>query len=152
VPTRVILNGQTRYATHDWRPTASDRLGRVRSPEPAESIITDVDPNTGVRDAPPPRRRPEPGTLVTAEDGATYRVLKKLNDADGWVPAGVVMAWYGVPHVQVIAWLRRGLLDGAIEAGSPTYRYRVVDAAGCRRECNAALAMKPPAKRGRAKP
>lgn len=151
---RVIKDGKTLYATRDWLAAQpkTDMLIRTTRQVRAVEQLNQAKAQTDAQVAAlAPRASPSlPGVPYLDPDGATYRVVDNLSAADVWVTAGVVMGWYRVPYAKVVEWVRRGLLDGVIQRGSPTKRYRVIDPAGCLAESAPAPAT-PPGKKGRRK-
>jgi len=82
-------------------------------------------------------RGPVEGVPWEDDDGTVYRVVARLNPGDGWVSVETIMRWFTVPYTSVALWVRKGLLDGALEVGSTTKHYRVLDTAKCMAEAGA---------------
>lgn len=76
-----------------------------------------------------PSKGPVEGVPWEDDDGTVYRVVRRLDPAEGWVAASTVMRWYGVRYETVARWVQTGLLDGARTQGSPSKFYRVLDPA-----------------------
>lgn len=119
MPTRLTVNG-AKYVSRNWQrppplPRFVDRDGKPLDAAPI--------PGATPADA----RRP--GVPVLDPDGVTYRVLPYLDPRDGWGTAEHWLKRYPVRHATLLAWVHLGILDAAMEAGSPTKRYRVRDEA-----------------------
>lgn len=117
--TRVVVNGRLLYV--GGGPTGGMSAGALEravddegKPLPPEPIV--------VRD-----EGPAAGHPWDDPDGITYRVVSRLAADGGWVSAATVMRWYTVDFDVVVRWCAMGLLDAAMEAGSPSKRYRVRD-------------------------
>lgn len=142
------MRGRTAWATPDYYRAEREHKQFLRTNRAEQNLARDLEENP----PPPFERSPQlPGVPVDdAVDRVTYRVLGKLTPADGWVTLATVMRWYAVEREQVFAWVRRGAIDAAMEHGSPTKRFRVLDAATCTREGKAPPVAQPEArKRGR---
>jgi hypothetical protein len=141
--TRIVLNGKTAWASKDYWDAQPRRDMLIRRERQVQKVgeLNAAAQAKAAEEAEyvhPPRASPAlPGQPFTDPDGATYRLVDNLSAADVWVGAGTLMAWYKVPYAQVVDWVRRGLVDGVIQRGSPTKRYRVIDAAGCLAEAQA---------------
>ena len=94
----------------------------VRDPETGQLVDVAPEPMTYT-----PGLEARPGVPWKDEDGTVYRVVSKINAAEGWVIAETIMGWYKVPYEVVALWVQKGLLDGVREAASPTKVYRVLD-------------------------
>jgi hypothetical protein len=152
VSARIIRDGRTVWASREWvaAQPKNDMLIRttrqVRAVDEQNAAKAQADAAVA---ALAPRVSPSlPGVPYLDPDGATYRVVDNLSAADVWVTAGVVMGWYAVPYAKVVEWVRRGLIDGVIQRGSPTKRYRIIDPAGCMAESKVLPA---PPKKGKRK-
>lgn len=100
----------------------------TRPPEPPP-VLADGRP-APVAPTPGPALPQEVGLpFEDGELGITFRVVRKLDLREGWGTAGFWMARYRAPWEAVAEWVRRGWLDAAVEAGSPTRRYRLRDEA-----------------------
>lgn len=71
------------------------------------------------------------------DDRLFYRVVVTLDPLAGWCLAEQLLEHYGVPYVVLLDWCVRGLVDPAVEQGSPTKRYRVRDGSRVRAEAEA---------------
>jgi hypothetical protein len=150
--TRLIVNGRTVFATADYLrdQKLQRRFAKSRKAE-IEEIIEQQNKEPEPVATPVRRRSPFlPGQpFHCPADKVVYRIIARLNPAEGWVTGGVVMGWYGVDYPKVLEWVKRGLLDAAMEQGSPTKRFRVLDPAACKAE--AKLPPAPAPKKGRGK-
>ncbi len=122
--TRLIVRGRTAWASRDYWQEERQRLVDARVHRAEKRLAEDLEEHPPE----PAQRSPQlPGIPWTCPvDGVTYRKVHKLTAAEGWVTAAIVMGWYGVSHEQVIKWVRRGIIDAAVEEYSPTKRYRVL--------------------------
>jgi hypothetical protein len=119
VGARILIHGRVAWQSPGLRPRHTVRV------DPVDAYGNPV----GAASAPvyKPSLPERPGVPWTDEDGTVYRVVTKLDAAEGWVGAETVMGWYGVGYDDVARWVREGVLDGAMEAGSPSKRFRVRD-------------------------
>jgi hypothetical protein len=146
--TRVILGGRTAWGNGEWWRHTRQAQATARRKRADEAFRQELEDN------PPPLTVPaveQPGVpREDRHDGLTYRLVARLDPAEGWVAASTVMAWYGVDYARVVAWVRAGMLDAAMERHSPTRRYRVTDPVRCAAEATKP-APDPTGKRGRGK-
>lgn len=129
--TRVILNGRTAWGNGEWWRHVRQEQATAKRKRADEAFARELEEN------PPPLTVPVDRPGIPREDrhdGLTYRLVAKLDPAEGWVAASTVMAWYGVDYARVVAWVRAGVIDAAMERHSPTRRYRVTDPARCAAE------------------
>lgn len=64
--------------------------------------------------------------FIDPKSGLAYEMKDRLDPRE-WVTADVVMGWYSASFEMVVAWVTHGRLSAAMERGSPTKRYRVLD-------------------------
>lgn len=116
----LFSNGRVVVATSDWRREVRRRelasRAQLFQPEDEAPPVEALSPVLGV-------------PWKDAQDGVTYRVVERLNLADGWVTVATMMRWFGVPRSVVLAWVQNGLVDAAFEQHTPTKRYRIKDPA-----------------------
>lgn len=78
--------------------------------------------------------QPVPTFVLDEGSGVRFRVEPKLSMELGWVTAQTIGRWFDVQPHTVHHLARIGLLDAAMEAGTPTRRFRVLDTAKVRGE------------------
>lgn len=67
------------------------------------------------------------------DDDLNYRVVEWLDPRAGWLLAEQVMKRYSIGFGTLLKLARMGVLDPAMEKGSPTKRYRVRDDSSTRK-------------------
>lgn len=120
MPTRLTINGKP-TVTRNWQahppiPRYEDKRGNpvdVVTPIPVESVESTF----------------RHGVPYPASDGVTYNVVQYLDPRQGWGTAEHWLKRYPVSHATLLKWVHLGILDAAMESGSPTKRYRVRDEA-----------------------
>lgn len=133
MPSIIRINGRLYTGSRDYR------VDHVRAGEPkalAANTRRDELPCDGTPippDSPDsPFRAGEP-YWDDAED-VVYRVVSQINVAEGWGTAAFWMKRWGCYYVDLLAFVRKGWLDAAIEEGSAVKRYRCRDEVRCRAE------------------
>lgn len=119
--TRVISRGRQIYASRDYRPPRSTPLDLNKDGEPINThAIPAHSPESPFRAGVP---------YIDPEDEfkLVYRIVQKLDLAEGWGTADFWMRRYHVEFKTLAEWVARGWMDAAIEQGSPTKRYRCRD-------------------------
>ena len=109
-----IIDAQGRViASSGWglRPIA-DRLVQITSPERTQAEIVAERANAAV--------------YIDPKSGLAYQIKEKL-DPKEWVTADILMGWYSASFPMVVSWVNHGRVAAAMERGSPTKRYRVLD-------------------------
>lgn len=114
--TRMVINGRPFYADRSYR--------EARRPEKFDQ--TPVVPTL-----PPVREVGRP--FLDEDDAIYYRIVSFLDPRAGWLLAEQVMKRYAIGHGTLLMLAKTGVLDPAMEQGSPTKRYRVRDDATLRR-------------------
>ena len=111
---RLIINGRA-WQSRDYKPVAGPPL-MPRGKELA------IDPKSQ------PQLIPAAGEpFKDREDDVTYRVVSKLNLNEGWCLDEQLTKRYGIDYKLLLRLVRAGLIDAAMEQGSPTKRFRVRD-------------------------
>jgi hypothetical protein len=110
---------------------------------------------------PTPEFPPEwPGVQVIGRpfwddaDKLNYKMVYKLNLEDGWCTADQLLKFYSISYKELLYWARSGIVDPAMQYGSPTKRYRVLSPARANarlKELNQRRYAEDRAKGGRAK-
>lgn len=121
MPSRVIMRGQTAWASRDYRPLGPDRLPRRRD----GSVIED---ERIQRDSPDsPFRAGVP--YYDADDEMEYRAVssKTLDPAQGWRTSDFWVARWSTDWRSMRVLVEKGWLDAAIEHGSAVKRFRCRD-------------------------
>lgn len=124
MPGRIVVNGQTAWATRRWgenRPVAPavprNRAGEAISLDP----IPPTSPDSPFRE----------GTAYHCpDDDLTYRVLSHINVSEGWGTSSFWCKRWRCTFKQLLDIGRRGWLDAAID-GALTKRYRCRDEHRC---------------------
>lgn len=84
---------------------------------------------------------------VLEEDGVRFRVIGRCAAEDGWGTMEFWMRRYDVPRGEVLALVAHGLMDAALEEGSPTRRFRVRSDARARAWLDGRRSLRPRAPR-----
>lgn len=136
--TKAVINGRVAYSNGRIPKSDSVAAGeafpfRVEqvSPIKTKKVAVDTNPIPGDHPHSPFRE----GTAMRDEDGVIYRVVRELKPEDGWGTAEFWTKRWGIssPNDPQAAWkfmrdwIARGWLDAAMQAGSPTKRYRCRD-------------------------
>lgn len=115
--TRVVYQGRVLFRSPDWRPFKPMPSERGPDGEPVDTRPVAGD-----------GRPREVGVAYTCpDDGLTYRIVQRLDLSEGWGTAAFWQARYQVPWPTIAGWVERGWFDAAMEAGSPTKRFRCRD-------------------------
>ncbi len=119
---RILVGGRAVYTTRDFPRTPAPQLLEHKTSQHV------------------PAHHPQsPFRLGSAfedpEDGITYRVVSPgiLDPAQGWAPLAFWVKRWGVVASSVHLLAAIGLVDAAVELGSPTRRFRVRDESKARR-------------------
>lgn len=130
--TRVIVRGKVVWEDKESVRERKRALARWKE-------RCDAADGIGVPIEPPP---PVPGIAPKTTDAlwrdestrVEFRVVDRLNIAEGWATAETVARWFTIKLRTVHHLARNGLLAAAIERGLPTQRYRVLDVLKVREE------------------
>ena len=123
---RIIVNDKVRWQSHDWpraHRNSAQLRGTYRSDDPEERarlVLPIVDPEYAKR-VRADYRWADPKTLVV------YKMVEHLDPMQGWCLISQLMKHYGVQQRTVLEWCQVGLIDAAIEHGTPTKRYKPLD-------------------------
>ena len=123
---RIIVNDRVRWQSQDWpRPhrTAQQFRGSYQPTDPEERArlaLPIVDPDYA--------KRPKPVSLWTdPKTMVVYKMVQHLDPMQGWCLVSQLMKHYGCQQREILTWCQLGLIDAAIEVGTPTKRYRPRD-------------------------
>jgi len=111
----MLLNGRAHVSRNWVKPPPIPRFVDAKGKPVSTQPIPTHDPDSSYR----------PGIPVPDPDGVTYRVLQYLDPRQGWGTAEFWLKRYPVTHRTLLEWVHLGILDAALELGSPTKRYRV---------------------------
>lgn len=141
MPSRVVIRGRAAYQTRDWR------AAHVR-PAPR-----DVDADGVTLPGAPVVGPPRPPSLRAGypyrdpETDLVFRVVERLDPAEGWGTADFWCRRFRVDFDKLAEWVQLGWVDAAVEAGSPTRRYRPRDEGRLLRDLG--VSPRRPRRRGR---
>lgn len=124
MPSRIVIRGRPWWQSPDFR--VVDIPGSVRNSD--GELVSEVD-LTPIPPDSPERPFREGQAYQCPDDGVVYRVVSRgrLTGAGGW---GAVDFWldrYACSFADLRDLAERGLLDAAMEAGSPTKKFRCRD-------------------------
>ena len=117
--TRMVMNGRLVY-TNEF------------APRPVPALI-DRDKVMAVVPEPAERVREVGKPFYDEDDDLNYRVVEWLDPRAGWLLGEQVMKRYNIGFGTVLKLARMGIIDPAMERGSPTKRYRVRDDSSTRK-------------------
>lgn len=98
-----------------------------RNDRPLKPLAAPLDPARYMVD-PEDREPPElkNGDIFhDAEDDLNYRVISRCRPEEGWAVATFWLGHYSTSFPTLIQMCQVGIMDGAMEHGSPTKRFRV---------------------------
>jgi hypothetical protein len=72
--------------------------------------------------APPAR-----GFVVDPRFGVRFRVVDKLDSVSGWMDTATITAWLGVKYSRLMELVIAGVVDCAVERGSPVRAFRILN-------------------------
>jgi len=135
----IRINGRLQAVSRDYR-SEHTRAGESKSG--AANKRPDGLPCDGT---PIPPDSPDSGFRagVPYEDDAedvVYRIVARLNVAEGWGTGAFWMQRWGCYYADILAFVRKGWLDAAIEEGSSVKRFRCRDELRVRAELAPVLA------------
>lgn len=143
---RIIYKGHDIFRSRDYRKPVRVQVPVDRDGTPVSSQpIAPDSPASPFRQGVPYRDK---------DDGLVYRIVDKINVAEGWGTAAFWIARYSCTWKELIIFVEKGWLDAAIEAGSPTKRYRCRDEQKIlgwmsERRANSKLPSKKPSRKAR---
>lgn len=110
--TRIIVRGQTQWASQDWRAPRPARAalnyGRAGKPVDVAHAIPAFSPESAFRGE----------VAIDSDDGIAYRLLRKVSKDDGWFDALWWCAQMGITLTALRKLSDQGLVDCAKERGS----------------------------------
>lgn len=116
--TRAVVGGRTVFASRELRaretatPVNTDREGKLLSIHPIDSADAPFREGVPYRDL---------------DTDIVVRIVQKLHIAEGWGTLEFWLKRYGCRFETFQLFTEMGLIDAAMEQGSPTIRYRVRD-------------------------
>lgn len=150
MPARIVINGRVVVASPDSHAAERARRNELTAKGWADVYATaTTEPGADVKSkvvaaagafvplAPLPLPKPAPAQPTFVQDegsGVRFRIEPKLSVDLGWVTANTIGRWFDIQPHTVHHLARVGLLDAAMEMGSPTRRFRVLNTTKVRSE------------------
>ena len=112
MPTRIVLRGQQRWASRDWRPAPSPlrarNYDRAGQPVDVAHAIPATSPESPFRGE----------VFVDPDDGIAYRLVSRVPSNEDWVDALWWISKMGITIGKLRKLSDMGLVDCAKERGS----------------------------------